>query len=65
VRSGLQGMRERVERLGGTLAITSAPESGTLVRARVLIRDYDTDFDDESLAEDAARHDDAGRPDTG
>jgi len=50
---GLQGMRERVERLGGTLAITSDAESGTLVRARVLIRDYDADLDDESPAGDA------------
>ena len=54
---GLQGMRERVERLGGTLAIASVPGSGTQVRARVLIRDYDSDLDDAPTAEDAVRCD--------
>ncbi|MFM7244704.1 MAG: sensor histidine kinase [Planctomycetaceae bacterium] len=48
---GLQGMRERVERLGGTLTITSTPGSGTRVRARVLIRDYDSDLDDAPAAD--------------
>jgi signal transduction histidine kinase len=42
---GLQGMRERVERLGGSLTITSAPNVGTVVRARVLTRDYDADLE--------------------
>ena len=32
---GLQSMRERTERLGGRLELTSAPGQGTLVRARV------------------------------
>ena len=32
---GLIGMRERAEKLGGTLAISSAPGKGTLVRLRV------------------------------
>jgi signal transduction histidine kinase len=32
---GLPGMRERVERLGGTLRVESAPGAGTLVRAEV------------------------------
>jgi len=32
---GLPGMRERVERLGGTLAVESAPGAGTRVRAEV------------------------------
>jgi len=62
---GLQGMRERVERLGGTLAIASVPGSGTQVRARVLIRDYDSDLDDAPTAEHAAENDDAGRPHVG
>lgn len=38
---GLEGMRERVERLGGTLEITSAPGQGTLLRARVPLHAYD------------------------
>lgn len=62
---GLQGMRERVERLGGTLAIASTPRSGTQVRARVLIRDYDSDLDDAPTAQHAAENDDAGRPPAG
>jgi signal transduction histidine kinase len=32
---GLPGMRERVERLGGSLRVESAPGAGTLVRAEV------------------------------
>lgn len=32
---GLQGMRERVERLGGTLTVESAAGAGTTIRARV------------------------------
>jgi len=32
---GLDGMRERVERLGGSLAIVSAPGEGTTITARV------------------------------
>lgn len=32
---GLQGMRERIERLGGTIEIESAPGAGTTIRARV------------------------------
>lgn len=62
---GLQGMRERVERLGGTLALVSTPGSGTQVRARVLIRDYDSDLDDAPAAEDAARSDAPGQPTAG
>ena len=38
---GLQGMRERAERLGGTLTITSRPVEGTVVEATVARRDYD------------------------
>ncbi|MFN6191339.1 MAG: sensor histidine kinase [Planctomycetia bacterium] len=32
---GLDGMRERVERLGGSLAVVSAPDEGTIITARV------------------------------
>jgi nitrate/nitrite-specific signal transduction histidine kinase len=32
---GIQGMRERAEMLGGTLAIESAPGRGTMVTVRV------------------------------
>jgi signal transduction histidine kinase len=42
---GLSGMRERVERLGGTLAIDSQPGSGTTIRAVVPTRDYDRQID--------------------
>jgi signal transduction histidine kinase len=42
---GLSGMRERVERLGGTLSIDSQPGSGTTVRAVVPTRDYDRQID--------------------
>jgi signal transduction histidine kinase len=44
---GLQVMRERVERLGGRLAVESAPGRGTSVHATVATREYDA-----SLAED-------------
>ena len=42
---GLSGMRERIDRLGGTLAIDSQPGSGTTVRAVVPTRDYDRQID--------------------
>ncbi|MEI7781629.1 MAG: sensor histidine kinase, partial [Planctomycetota bacterium] len=41
---GLQGMRERAERLGGSLAIDSGPGSGTTVSIEVRRRDYDHDL---------------------
>ena len=50
---GLHGMRERAERLGGSLSIKSEPGSGTTVSIEVRRRDYDRD-----LAEPAA----AGSP---
>ena len=42
---GLQGMRERAERLGGTFSVTSRPREGTVVEATVLRRDYDGQLD--------------------
>jgi signal transduction histidine kinase len=50
---GLHGMRERAERLGGSLSIESEPGGGTTVSIEVRRRDYDHD-----LAEPAA----AGSP---
>ncbi|MFM9198125.1 MAG: ATP-binding protein [Planctomycetia bacterium] len=41
---GLQGMRERVERLGGSLTIESGPGRGTSVRARVSRHALDADL---------------------
>jgi len=38
---GLVGMRERIERLDGTLRIVSAPGHGTTVRIEVPLRSYD------------------------
>jgi signal transduction histidine kinase len=38
---GIEGMKERVERLGGSLEIESAPGGGTTVRANVSRRVYD------------------------
>jgi signal transduction histidine kinase len=38
---GLQGMRERIERLGGQLVIESTPSQGTVVAAYVSIREHD------------------------
>jgi signal transduction histidine kinase len=42
---GLSGMRERIDRLGGTFSIESRPGSGTTVRAVVPTRDYDRQID--------------------
>jgi signal transduction histidine kinase len=41
---GIEGMRERVERLGGGLEIESTPGGGTTVRANVSRRVYDQDL---------------------
>ena len=51
---GLHGMRERAERLGGTLAIESTPDGGTTVRATVIRRDYDREIGAPADAESAA-----------
>jgi signal transduction histidine kinase len=42
---GLTGMRERIERLGGSFTIHSQPGHGTTVRARVQKRAYDALID--------------------
>jgi signal transduction histidine kinase len=44
---GLEGMRERLERLGGTLRIESAFGRGTAVRAEVWLGAYDEDLTEE------------------
>lgn len=41
---GLYGMRERAQRLGGSLAIDSVPGGGTTVTAVVRTRDYDREI---------------------
>jgi signal transduction histidine kinase len=41
---GLQGMRERVDLLGGELRVDSAPGRGTVVRATAVNRPYDQDL---------------------
>ena len=51
---GLHGMRERAERLGGTLAIESSPGSGTTIRATVIRRDYDREIGEPAAAESTA-----------
>ncbi len=43
---GLQGMRERIERLDGTLQIQSAPGKGTTLLAQVPLRSYDDEMAD-------------------
>lgn len=42
---GLQGMRERAERLGGTLTVESEPGLGTTIRCSIRCRDYDPDME--------------------
>jgi signal transduction histidine kinase len=41
---GLTGMRERIERLNGTLRIASTPGQGTTVHSEVPLRAYDEDL---------------------
>lgn len=41
---GLQGMRERIERLDGTLQIRSTPGQGTHIHAEVPLRNYDDEM---------------------
>ena len=41
---GMQGMRERVERLGGTLRVESGPGQGTTIHARVRALPYDQEI---------------------
>jgi signal transduction histidine kinase len=42
---GMQGMRERVERLGGTLRVESMPGRGTVIHARVKNLPYDREIE--------------------
>lgn len=46
---GLQGMRERLERLDGTLRIRSAPGKGTVIHAEAPLRAYDDEFSERSV----------------
>jgi signal transduction histidine kinase len=41
---GIAGMRERMERLNGTIEIVSAPGQGTTVRFEVPLRSYDEEL---------------------
>jgi len=49
---GLQGMRERIERLDGVFKIESAPGNGTTVTAQVPLRIYDSEITDTPPSED-------------
>jgi signal transduction histidine kinase len=42
---GIQGMRDRAEKLGGHLSVRSRPGGGTTVEAIVQRREYDADLD--------------------
>lgn len=44
---GLQGMRERVDLLGGTLQVVSEPGRGTVIRATAVNRPYDQELEEE------------------
>jgi signal transduction histidine kinase len=52
---GLQGMRERMERLDGTMRIQSAPGHGTTIHAEAPLRIYDGELAERSI-------DDGGDP---
>ena len=45
---GLAGMKERTDRLGGSLQIESSPRSGTTIRAKIPLRDFDDEIHSES-----------------
>lgn len=42
---GLEGMRERAERIGGSLVLESTPGTGTQLRIEVPLRSFDHDLD--------------------
>lgn len=46
---GIQGMRERLERLEGSFTIRSAPGGGTVIHAEAPLRSYDDEFSERSL----------------
>ena len=52
---GLQGMRERIEGLGGEITIDSAPGRGTTISATVVATDHDAALDRSDVARAAAR----------
>jgi signal transduction histidine kinase len=54
---GLHGMRERAERLGGSLSVASEPGSGTTVSIEVRRRDYDRDLAEPGAAGSPAHAD--------
>jgi len=41
--AGLQGMRDRLEALGGDLAVRSSPGTGTVVEGRIPVPGHDPD----------------------
>lgn len=47
---GLQGMRERIERLDGILRIHSSPGKGTTLQAEVALRIYDDEMSEPTFA---------------
>ncbi len=52
---GLQGMRERIERLDGSLSIQSAPGKGTTLHAEVPLRIYDDEMTGHPASLETAR----------
>jgi len=55
---GVRGMRDRAERLGGTMRITSAPSFGTTVELRLPTRGWDEPGAGDRPRDEVTRHDD-------